>query len=79
MEKKQDIPPRNPAVYGRRSDPTLTLSDVEFKSHFSSLYLCFYIESFGLSLSVPSGASCVVGPDLHVYLSFCLQNIESGS
>ncbi len=42
------------------------------------IFYVFTSNRYGLSSSVPSGASCVVGPDLHVYLSFCLQNIESG-
>jgi hypothetical protein len=31
--------PRNPNVFNRRMDPTLALSDMEFKSHFR----CFII------------------------------------
>ncbi len=49
-------------------------------SLISALYIYVFTSNhYGLSSSVPSGASCVVGPDLHVYLSFCHQNIESGS
>jgi hypothetical protein len=74
VEKKQDIPPRNPAVYGR-SDPTVALSDVEFKSHFSTLYFMFLHRIVAVYLHLCLVVSVVLQIRIFMYIYV---NVESG-